>query len=261
MNIQRRINHTGRKRIDKSRVEIFIEEKSGDRRFRASVDFNGLDLPPGAPVYIEAYQRYALQRFDCGTVGNFALPRNTALDKLDSDLPIQFRVKVVDTVGSKGRLIAAARGIRASNEQPDGEGRERLLPVVSRDLGEVPWQVNFSYDSMPELALNNRIPDCINRIRQDRLFQALVLPAAVRSILLWIYWREPNNDEDGENGENWATRWLDFAKSIVDEDPPDPRNTSEIEKIEEWIEDVVRKFSLKHRLCQRLIEQIGGTGE
>ncbi len=255
MNIQRRINHTGRKRIDKSRVEIFIEGESGNRQFRASINFNKLGLPPGAPVYIEAYQRYALQRFDCGTVGNFVLPRNTALDKLDSDLPIQFRVKVVDTAGSKGRLIAAVRGIRASNEQPDGEGRERLLPVISRDLGEIAWQVNFSDDSMPELALNNRIPDCINRIRQDRLFQALVFPAAIRSILTWIYWKEQNNDGDGEN---WVKRWLDFARSIVGEDAPDSEDASEIET---WIEEVVRKFSQKHRLCTRLIEQIGGTGE
>ncbi len=258
MNIQRRINHTGRKRIDKSRVEIFIEDESGDQRFRANVNFDGLDLPPDAPVYIEAYQRYALQRFDCGTVGNFTLPPNTALDKLDSDLPIQFRVKVVDTTGSRGRLIAAARGIRASNEQPDGEGRERLLPVVSRDLGEVPWQVNFSYDSMPELALNNRIPACIDRICQDPIFQALVLPAAVRSILSWIYWREPNNDGEGENGENWVTRWLDFAKSISGEDPPKLQDPSDVEK---WIEDVVSKFSQKHRLCKKLIEQIGGAGK
>ncbi|MEW5893571.1 MAG: hypothetical protein AB1697_10555 [Pseudomonadota bacterium] len=253
MNIQRRINHTGRIRIDKSRVEILLEGEPGSQRFTATVNFDGLDLPPGAPVHIEAYQRYALQRFDCGTVATFSLPPDSRLTELDGDLPIQFRVKVVDTAGPDGRLLAAVRGIRASNEQPDAEGREKLLPVVSRDMGELPWRVNFQEDSVPELALNNRIPGCIERIRHDPSFQAMVFPAAVRSILSWIYWRDLAN-----NGEEWVTRWLVFAGVIAGEEAPKGDDPTEVES---WIEDVVNAFSRKHNLCTRLVGQIGRAGE
>jgi len=255
MNILRRINHTGRKRIDKSSVEILLEGEPREQRFSATVDFSGLDLPPDAPVYIEAYQRYALQRFDCGTVSTFSLPPDSYLTELDGDLPAQFRIKVIDAAGSEGRLVAAAKGIRASNEQSDAEGRERLLPVISRgDMGDVPWRVNFQEDSMPELALNNRIPGCIDRIQHDPSFQALVFPGAVRSVLTWIYW----NDLAGGEEEEWVTRWLDFAGAIVGEAPPKTREPNEVAA---WIEDVILVFSRKHTLCTRLVEQIGRAGE
>lgn len=253
MNIQRRINHTGRKRIDKSRVDIFLEGEPGNQRFAATVKFDGLDLPPAAPVFIEAYQRYALQRFHCGTVSTFSLPPDSRLNELDGDLPVQFRVKVVDTAGPEGRLIAGIKGIRASNEQPDAEGRERLLPVAARDLGDVPWRVNLQEDSMPELALNKRIPGSIDRIRHDPSFQALVFPGAVRSILSWIYWRDLAGSE-----EEWITRWLAFASAIAGEELPKGDDQTEVET---WIEDVVSAFSRKHSLCARLVEQIGRTGE
>lgn len=253
MNIQRRINHTGRRRIDKSRVEIILDGEPGSQKFTASVNFAGLNLPPDAPVHIEAYQRYALQRFDCGTVATFSLPPDSRLTELDKDLPIQFRVKVVDTAGPKGRLLAAVRGIRASNEEPDAEGRERLLPVVSRDMGELPWRINLQVDSMPELALNNRIPGSIERIRHDPSFQAMVFPAAVRSILSWIYWRELVGGE-----EEWVSRWLAFAGAIIGEEAPNGDDPTEVET---WIEDVVNAFSQKHSLCTRLVDRIGRTVE
>lgn len=253
MNIQRRINHTGRKRIEKSRAEFLLEGEPGNQGFSTTVKFDGLDLPPSAPVFIEAYQRYALQRFDCGTVATFSLPPDSRLTELDRDLPIQFRIKVVDTAGPQGRLIAGVKGIRASNEQPEAEGRERLLPVVSRELGDVPWRVNLQEDSLPELALNNRIPGCIDRIQHDPLFQALVFPGAVRSVLSWIYWRDLANSE-----EEWVTRWLGFASAIAGEEAPDGEDPTEVEN---WVEDVVTAFSRKHSLCARLVEQIGRTGE
>lgn len=253
MRIQRRINHTGRRRIEQSRVEILLEGEPGKQSFTASVNFDGLDLPPDAPVYVEAYQQFSLQRFDCGTVAAFSMPPDTRLTELDSDLPIRFRVKVVDTAGSEGRLLAAARGIRASNEQPDTEGRERLLPVISRDMGEVPWRVNLQEDSLPELALNNRIPGCLERIRHDPTFQALIFPAAVRSILSWIYQRELVGSE-----EEWVDRWLAFARGVAGEEPPDGNDPTEVET---WIEGVVNAFSRKHRLCTKLVDQIGRTDE
>lgn len=253
MNMQRRINHTGRKRIDKSRVEILLEGEPGVQRLAGRVNFQDLDLPAGAAVYIEAYQRYALQRFDCGSVSDFCLPADSRLTEFDGDLPIQFRVKVVDTAGPEGRLIAAIKGIRASNEQPDAEGRERLLPVISRDMGDVPWRVNFQEDSMPELALNNRIPGCIDRIQHDPSFQALIFPGAVRSVLSWVYWRDL-----ADSDEEWVTKWLAFAGTMAGEDAPKGDDPA---KVEEWIEDVVTAFGRRHNLCARLVEQIGRKGE
>jgi hypothetical protein len=256
MKIQRRINHTGRKRIDMSRIEILLEGESGAQRFTGSVNFENLNLPPNGPVFIEAYQsgRYALQRFECGTVSTFSLPIDTRLSELDSDLPIQFRIKVVDTAGPSGRLLAAVKGIRATNEQPDAEGREELLSVWSREMGDVPWRINFQEDSIPELALNNRIPGATDLIKHDPLFQSLILPSAVRSILSWIYW----NELTGEDQDEWVMRWLEFAKCITGEEAP---ITIEPAEANMWIEDVVVAFSRKHDMCTMLVDHIGKDGK
>lgn len=253
MRIQRRINHTGRIRIDKSRVSLLLEEDGNSRRISGNINFEGLALPPDALVYIEAYQQYALQRFSCGSVSDFALPANARLIEYDNDLPVRFKVKVVDVAGPERRLLAAARGIRASNEQPDADGREKLLPVVSRDLGDVPWRVNLYEDSLPELALNFHIPGCLDRIKSDPLFQALVFPSAIRSILSWIYWKGMIDEN-----EDWVKRWLDFARGIVGEEPPNGHDDAEVDN---WIEDVVSAFSRKHSLCTRLVGKLKEEGE
>ena len=84
----RRFNFTGRKRISRTRLNIFLyATPDANLAFDAGLDMENLSLPFDAKLYIEAYRRTYLRRFSCGTVAQPRLPRGQALDGLDSRCP------------------------------------------------------------------------------------------------------------------------------------------------------------------------------
>lgn len=252
MHLQRRLNYTGRKKINKSDVEIRVfTEANGSGWFTASVDFSKTELPPSANVVIEARQKDMMQRFDCGTVGAFKLPGKTNLIEVDPTGPLSFWVRVLDPERSDGRLLAVARSIHPASDSKDGMGRDTLLPVRSRDLAQVPWRIDFPSDDegMPWLVINNRIPGAIEKLQGDPLFQALVFPAAVREVISRIYL-----NGDGWPEDSWQRKWLDYGRRLIDEDWP---KMGEVDEAPSWIENVANEFSTMFLMTERLIEQSG----
>ena len=67
-------------------------------------------------MFIEAYHRNTLQRFNFGTVSQPRPPENTVLDQLDLSGPVLFRVRVVDQSNNQGQLIASTSGLRAEGD-------------------------------------------------------------------------------------------------------------------------------------------------
>jgi len=257
--IQRRINHTGRKRINKKNVDInLIDQLGAPLRFTGTVQLAEIRLPVEAPVLIEAYQLSSFQRFHCGTVREFNLPEDTTLQELDPGNPIYFRVKVLDPVQKNGLILASVSGIRPSNEEPGEDGRDSLLPVGTKDLGNVPWRLDFNNEARPKLLLNFRIPGAVDRISSDPVFQGLVFPGVIREILTWIYWAEDGGWEE-ENGDSWQNLWIEFARRVLGEEPPETK--SDPSDVRKWIDEVVGAFGRKYNLCERLVTHAGGTGE
>ncbi|MBW1947253.1 MAG: hypothetical protein JRI33_04875 [Deltaproteobacteria bacterium] len=252
MKVQRRLNYTGRKKIRKSDINIMLVEQDGKPpRFEASLKLSGLELPGNAPVFIEAYQSEIIERFQCGTVENPRLPGDTTLWSLDDTRPVRFRIKVVDPSGDNGRLLAAAFGITPRGDEPENEGRESLVKIQPADLGNTPYRLEFPDGRLVQLTVNLRIPYAKDRFSQDPVFQTLIFPAIIRETLYRIFLEGDFGDED-----SWQGRWMNFAKRLHgDESEPDSENPEEVDS---WIEDVVRAFSQKHRICDRLIDQPEG---
>jgi hypothetical protein len=256
--VQRRVNHTGRKRINRQNVEINLTERPGEPPgFATSLQLSDLDLPTDAPVLIEAYQLSSYQRFHCGTVGSFELPDDTTLRELDPGSPIYFRVKVLDPGQTNGLILASVSGIRPSNEEPGEDGRDSILLVGTKDVGSVPWHLEIDNEVRPKLLLNFRIPGVIDRIGHDPVFQGLVFPGVIREILAWIFWNEEGGWSD-DDGDSWQNLWIKFAERVLGE--PSPENGTP-EEIRRWIDDVVAAFSGRYNLCERLVEHLGGTNE
>jgi len=264
MKAQRRFNYTGRKKIRKSDVDITLVEQPGmPPRFETSLRLSGLGLPGNAPVFIEAYQSEIVERFDWGTLENQRTPGDTTLWSLDDTRPIRFRVKVADPADDNGRLLAAAFGITPRGDEPGDEGREALIKINTKNLGEVPYKIEFPDGRMIQLTVNSRIPYAKDRIMQDPVFQNLLFPAIIREALYRIllysdgFPEGESGDEKGDD-ESWQIRWLRFGKMLygdMEYDPP----TDDINAIEEFIEKVVETFSKNHRMCERLMESLEST--
>ena len=245
--MQRTFNYTGRKKIDRKQALFsFTEQNSYPPEFDVVLSLDQGDYPANASVFIEAYCGETRQRFNFGTVGNIKPPPRRVLDKIDLSGPTLFNVLIVDESGRHGMLLASGLQFRADDDD-DEENKSSILCVDSRPLGQLSWKVAFETGDMPVLYINNCIPNPIGKIRSDPLFQALILPAALREVLLFYVW-----NEDDLEGNEYFERWMTFA-SMFGSDKPDSYDPSELLN---WIESVVTGFSDKFHLSDLLVNSI-----
>ena len=235
----RRFNFTGRQRIEQERVAFEVTEATdgGPASFNATLDFDGMGLPADAPVTIEAYRGRMAMRFPWGAVGELAPPLDRRLVSVP-DNP-SFRVKVAASDGS-GLLLAMANRIRPRRE----ERRGSLLWLKSSDaLGKEVWRLEFG-DGNPTLLINSNVHRIEDAALNDGAFQGLVLPEAMRAVLIHALIVDDADVED--EGGDWS-EWLRFAGSFHDEPLPsgDDAAADRAAKIT-WVDAAVAAFTQKN---------------
>lgn len=246
--MQRTFNYTNRKRIERSHVRFDIESGGQTPEFKALFHLPEQDLPADASVFVEAYCKETRQRFEFGNVSRIVPPGSTKLDELDLSAPVQFRVLVVDETGKHGKIVASGQGFKPAGEE-ENDNRSSLLPVFARPMDDVVWKVEINTGGKPELSINNRIPDGIDKVKSDPLFQAMILPAAMREVLMRYLWDAENYDGD-DNFE----RWIQFAELLAGTKPDEP----DPELWMRWIDECVEAFSRKFNMCDLLCYSLGG---
>lgn len=254
--MKRRFNYTGRKKIERKRISITLV-----RQNRVIVSFNlkklnldDLNLPDDAKVYVEAYYRTELKRFDFGTVGNIVHPPSTDLTGLAYPENLKFRILIVDP--SDRKILAHADGIL-----PEESPLERaILPVEFKDLGNEIWRIEYEGDEgAPILCINRKIPNVQNIAKQDPQFVIYVYPAVIREILThMVFVDEVTSTTDP--AIDWHAHWLKFCNKLG-VTPPEVLNHNDdnfdAEDALRWIDDVVTAFSNKYAdKFQKYIQQL-----
>ena len=166
------------------------------RWLSATINLAGLDLPDTATVEIEAYFRSSSMRFPCGTVAEIAVPSSMVLSEIDRGGAVRFRLLVIDAERT-GRIIAAADGLRPAVDR-NSPDRQSLLPLRETDLGDQLWKVDVDFRSGPTLLVNGTIAGLASRLREQALLQGLILPHALRMVLM----------ELGRGGDQRRRRYL-----------------------------------------------------
>ena len=234
-------NYTGRKEIDNHDLHITLVQQGGSSRFKADFDFAPYDFASDAKVFIEAYIKNHLIRFDFGTVGAFAAPESTSLDEFGEEVgTVLYRIKVVADDERKTILGMPRRGIgkRADNAY-GGCAPDCILPI-----GKLPpnseqvWAMDFSGD-YPRLCVNASLEPTAPK---EGFFIALVYPAALRSVLEYTFIQH----HDGKDC-TWADDWKEFAGVNLDEPFPDIADYPKLDDgyrqvISDWIDNVVESF-------------------
>jgi hypothetical protein len=237
--VKKRINFTGRKRIRHELVDIrLLETKLGESlKAQASLQLEGEGFPGEALVSLEAYHRSSGMRFDCGTVANLSIPPVLDLTEVDRSGTVLFRVKVIDSKDSVGRLLGSAERIQPCSEEGD-EGRRSIFPIKTRDLGAEVWKVEVDHETPPALILNNRIPGLVQQVLEQPLLQGVLLPAALRIVLTELV-REPYADD--EDATEWKSDWLGYCTDQLG--VPDPSELpTDTESRSDWVDEAVRHF-------------------
>ncbi len=250
---KRRLNSTGRKKLRQDNVELYLLAPVDGEPLKARLNLklDKLELPQAAAISVEAYQRSSSMRFDCGTVANKRIPEVFSLNEIDRTGSVLFRVKVVDSEGQQGKILASADRLRPTSEA-DNTGRKSIFPVEYRDLGQEIWRVEIDDDAGPVLLLNSKIPALMHRIQENPLLAGSILPVAFKTVLEFVV---TNTAEDDEEGTGWKTEWLKFCDEGlgVTEHPDDLPDT---EARDSWVKNTVIKFCEARTFVDRAKQMI-----
>ena len=238
--MQTTLNYTNRKRIEKKGVLFsFTEDQAEIPEFNVLFNMDMNTYPPDASVYVEAYYKETRQRFDFGKASNLTPPEDRRLTELDLSGSIQFRVLIVDDSGKNGLLLASGTKFNAKSD--DDNDKSSILSVKSVPLGQIPWKMQMENGEPPILLLNNSIPNSIDKMRNDQVFQSLILPAAFREILTFFLWNEDNHSDQ-------AKKWSAFTNDFAEPKP----TTQDPSELLAWVDDVVSEFAKRFDLSDRL---------
>ncbi|MFQ3246618.1 MAG: hypothetical protein ACI9SP_003271 [Arenicella sp.] len=244
--MQRTFNYTGRKRIEQTEALFSFSGPEDLPSFNVEFKINEHDFPLESSLYVEAYYKETRQRYDFGKISKIVPPADRSLTKVDLSGSTLFRVLIVDESESQGLLLASGSSFRADGDSNEEKDRSSILTVVKKPMGQLTWRVDFDTGGPPELCLNTNIPNVIDKMRTDPHFQALVLPAALRQVLMYFLWNEDDLDNEA------VGKWMVFAEYFGEEKP----ESTDPSTLMDWVDNVVSEFSMKFTLCDRLLKAV-----
>lgn len=252
--MKRSFNYTERIKISQRAVNVRLyNDTDGVQVFDADINLSdNKNLPVGTKIYLEAYYRSALMRFEVGTFDHTKLDFRLQGKRLDDlqDPIVNFRVKLVDVGNQIGRLVGVIERVQVFNEDAKQVERIGLLPVnFGADLGHRVWDVQFSDNGDdPVLCINKNLNIENGTLREfvarDPAFVTLVFPEALHRILEQLTRDGVNLDDD----ESWQTKWARFAISYGGALPPDVHDP---EQARSWIEQVLEAFCVHANIKTR----------
>ena len=237
---KRRINSTGRKRINRQCVEINMLESFPDEPLKAKVKLS-LDqegFPGDASIALEAYHRSSGMRFDCGTIDTPSVPDVFVMDEVDRSGSVLFRLKVIDNNAEPGKLLGSAERLKPKSEE-DSDGRRSLFPIIYRDLRHDVWKVEIEQGDGPKLIVNTRMPGFSHRLLESPMMQGLLLPGALRFVLHELV--TPSETGENEDEPGWKDDWLEYCRSELGAED-DPREFADANAKKDWIDEVAMRF-------------------
>ena len=258
--MKRRFNFTGRRKIPREKISIILN-RDGDSVWLSdvSIDLNGMNLPSDGKVYVDAYHRTEIRRYNFGTVNNIKCPTDTGLSALAYSENLKFRVLVVDESAQHGLILAQADRIKLAVDMD----RKSILPVDFRDLYHQIWKVEYGGDEgAPILVLNSTIPNIGNIAKSDPQFIMYVYPTVIREVLTHMVFVD-NVDSISDPSVDWHRDWLNFARRILNgKGSPEilsPQEESfESDEVVKWIYEVVEEFCASRNEWREYINSLSG---
>lgn len=209
------------------------------------LDLSNYALPGDSPVILIARAGSTSNRFEIGTVNAWSRAP-WPLHEIDPSAVLRFRLLVRDPNSTK--LLASAENLRVAG---DGDS-ESLLPIETKDLGQLMWRVSIGEDG-PVLLCNQKVFTTGASAEGYVPFTALVLPEALRQILAYLAEEPEKLEEESGPWEPWGT-WMEHLGL-----PRRPNSTDDEDK-EDWIRLAIDRFCNAHRFVDQMHAHIEKTG-
>lgn len=250
-----RFNYTGRKKIKHQDIIITVFDNNGLLKFDADIDLSDYSLPVESPVYVEAYRQTSWMRFGFGKAESIKPESDNRLSEFDSLDGIRFRVKVSQTDGTHGKILAIADKIRPVKPEEGDAGRLCILHVKSEEMDSI-WKLDFE-GGYPILLISKKAGSK-DIISQSPEFISLVYPSVLREILYKI---KTDSDPDWmDEDDSWQSQWIKFVSLLPSVgEIPDLEDNAE-EGYNQWVDDAVESFSRNMGIVETYIS-VRGEGE
>lgn len=243
----RRLNYTGRIRLQRSDIKIVLKGAPGAIEFNA--DLNNLtdyDLPPESLIFIEAYRQTSWMRFSFGSVGKVLPAENRKLTEFDSPEGILFRIKITKSTDTH-TLLAQADRIPLTNPEESDSDLTPLLPGKPQKLGDEIYRLEFDNGAL--LLVNSEAGD-YSQIVRSPIFASLAYPSIFREVLMRVLVVDAHDDD--ADPDDWRSQWSRFAKRLPGlGELPEPDKS--VERIE-WIDNAVSTFSQRQNTLEKFVE-------
>lgn len=207
-------NYTGRKKIHLNEVVLHFIENKGNYNVHLECDLARLDLDQNNKLYLEVSYQGFYQVIDCGTI-EIRNPLSGIF--LNSDLSewiesVRCSIKVIDESEEIGLIRAVSPRITPSIMDVDGNTSrgKSFLPVVQKDIGEVPWKLEVEPYSVT-LVLSDKLDDVKNILKNDPVKMSLIFPVMIREIAIRIF----DSEEYSVAGDDWFVPWNKYFEKVL----------------------------------------------
>jgi len=243
--MKKKINFTGRVKIPANELSALVNHENGTiSDFKINLD-RLRQFSPEAAMFLEVGAAGSLNtaRLSLGRVDGYVNGKTYQVDQGLEEREF-LTLKIVETSGK----ILGVGGFRPSGTE--GGDTESLLSFVARDLGSIPWMVQF--EPSPILCINKNIPNARQLFHDQPQMRAVVLPVALRSIYEYIYFI---GEEDPEEEGSWAKDWINMAGYYNGNEEVPVRGKASEEDVQMWIQDVISDFCDSHGLLETLVAE------
>jgi hypothetical protein len=249
----RRFNYTARERIRREDAAIALRTEGGSVGFAADIRLGEYNLPQDARVVVEAYKAPIVMRFDLGTIALPKHPASTALSEFAPPEGVKFRVKVLASEVSGGKLLAVADQITPQELDSKLAGQRSLITTEGAELGDVVWTLLLEEGpEAPRLRVNKELGDW-RAIARSPHFVWLVYPEILRRVLTFVMTEAAVDEEDASD---WRTQWRQFGARLPGVSPL-PDDADKKEKLE-WVDEAVQSFCRARSFRTRFAELLTG---
>ncbi len=251
--MRRRIRLTGRKQLSRSAVTLKIVEVPGKRLLSLSfVDedsFKG--FPRDSRLVVRVYENKLVELIEFGTLGE---PKSAA--DLRSPAFVAPSCQLLVAASGKenyGLLLGSTDTwtLHANDEKAD-KSRKGILLFLPKDIAPRAWKLDIRENDYPIVFVDKRIPDPRVWAHNDPVFVSSVLPAIMFQVFDDILVNPSPEDVD------WMSDWLRWSDILMPGKKPPLSGSSDERK--DWIEDLIDTFCQRHRLSDRLINQLTAAG-
>ena len=241
----REFNYTQRKRIESRHLGVQLVKPldGGVHGFNLELNLEDLQLPPDAPLVVEASRGSSMMRFSWGTVSCPEIPEKRELSNVG--IVPNFRVMALSPDDSQ-RILALADRVKPAWQPDDSPGPQELIYLSEEDLGQEIWKLDLGHEEdLPVLRVNSNIDGIGRTVRQDPAFRSLVFPEVVRAVLtkaLLVEGLDPSDEEGYWYG------WLGFVSQFYTVEFPgisevDPDEGTYKVALQEWIDGALDAFT------------------